>query len=83
MNDWGYLDIQSLWVDESLRGKGAGAHIMAMAENEAKTRGCSISMLDTYEFQALGFYLKQGYTQFGRLENYGGRYERYFLVKNL
>lgn len=80
---WNYLDIEFLWVDEPARGNGAAARIMAIAEKEAKNRGCSVSMLDTYEFQALGFYLKQGYTEFGRLERYCGKYERYYLVKNL
>ena len=80
---WNYLDIEFLWVDELARGNGAAARIVAMAEKEAKDRGCCISMLDTYEFQALEFYLKQGYKQFGRLEKYYGKYERYYLVKNL
>ena len=29
-------------------------------------------MLDTYEFQALGFYLKQGYEIIGELDDYCG-----------
>ncbi len=56
---------------------------MQLAETEAKRRGCIYSMLDTYEFQALGFYLKQGYTKFGQLEGYCEKYERYYLKKKL
>lgn len=80
---WDYLDIEFLWVDEVVRGNGVSARIMAMAGQEAKSRGCGVSMLDTYEFQALGFYMKQGYNQFGRLDKYCGKYERYYLKKNL
>ena len=40
-------------------------------------------MLDTFEFQALGFYQKQGYEIFGTLEGYCKKYERYYLRKKL
>ncbi len=80
---WDYLDIQFLWVDESARGNGIATQLIELAETEAKRRGCKYSMLDTYEFQALGFYLKQGYTKFGQLEEYCGQYERYYLKKTL
>ena len=32
---------------------------------------------------AIGFYLKQGYKQYGRLEKYCSKYERYYLKKAL
>ncbi|MFK7853029.1 MAG: GNAT family N-acetyltransferase [Granulosicoccus sp.] len=80
---WNYLDIEFLWVDQSARGKGMATRIIELAEIEAKQRGCSFSMLDTYEFQALDFYLKQGYTKFGQLDRYCEKYERYYLKKKL
>lgn len=80
---WNYLDIEFLWVDESVRGNGLASKIINLAENEAKRRGCSFAMLDTYEFQALAFYLKQGYIKFGQLDGYCERYERYYLKKQL
>ena len=78
-----YLDIAFLWVDEQNRNNGLAAKIIKLAETEAKSRGCTYSMLDTFEFQALGFYLKQGYEQFGKLEGYCERFERYYLRKKI
>lgn len=80
---WDYLDIGFLWVDEKNRGKGIASHIIGLAEEEAKHRGCYYSVVDTYEFQALSFYEKQGYRQFGKLEGYCNKYERYYLTKKL
>jgi GNAT superfamily N-acetyltransferase len=80
---WNYLDIEFLWVEESLRKQGLGEKIVNLAEKEAIRRGCKYSMLDTYEFQALGFYQKQGYEQFGQLDGFCDKYERYYLRKKL
>ena len=80
---WNYLDIGFLWVDEQSRNNSLAAEIIKLAEDEAKRRGCTYSMLDTFEFQALGFYLKQGYEQFGKLEGYCERFERYYLRKKI
>ena len=57
---WNYLDISFLWVDDQHRGNGVASQIIKLAEDKARERGCSVSMLDTFEFQALGFYQKQG-----------------------
>ncbi len=78
---WSYLDIEFLWVDECHRKRRIGTEIMSIAEEEAKSRGCKFAMLDTFEFQALGFYQKIGYEQFGKLEGYCDKYERFYLRK--
>jgi len=80
---WNYLDIEFLWVEEAQRKRGLAAEIIGLAEAEAAKRGCSYSLLDTYEFQALGFYLKQGYEKFGQINDFCGEYERYYLRKVL
>ena len=80
---WNYLDIGFLWVERQNRKSRIASQLLKLAEEEAKRRGCHFSMLDTYEFQALEFYLKQGYQEFGRLEGYCGMYERYYLKKIL
>lgn len=80
---WNYLDIEFLWVDKQSRKHGVATQLLSLAEAEAKRRNCHFSMLDTYEFQALEFYLKQGYEQFGRLEGYCDKYHRYYLKKVL
>ena len=80
---WRYLDIAFLWVDEKYRGEGYATELMKAAEAEARERGCERVFLDTLSFQALGFYLKLGYTEFGRLPGFSGKYDRHYLHKRL
>jgi ribosomal protein S18 acetylase RimI-like enzyme len=78
---WQYLDIAFLWVDEKYRGEGYATKLMKAAEAEACERGCERVFLDTLSFQALGFYLKLGYTEFGRLRGFSGKYDRHYLKR--
>jgi GNAT superfamily N-acetyltransferase len=85
---WGYtgydwLFTQLLVVPESHRGTGIGLKIMAMAETEARSRGCIGAWLDTFEFQARGFYERIGYECFAELPNYPIGFSRYFMKKSL
>jgi hypothetical protein len=41
---------------------------MDRAEIRARERGCHSAWLDTFSFQARGFYEKLGYEEFGRLD---------------
>jgi ribosomal protein S18 acetylase RimI-like enzyme len=80
---WKYLDIAFLWVSEKCRGQGYASNIMAAAETEAARRGCQHVLIDTMSFQALGFYQKLGYSEFGRLSGFSGKHERHYLYKRL
>lgn len=80
---WDWLHIEYLWIDESKRNKDIGSKIMLAAEKEAVKRGCVASTLDTFSFQALGFYKKLGYSVVGNLSGYLGKHERYYLQKKL
>ena len=53
------------------------------AEQEALARGCRGVYLDTFSFQAPGFYRKQGYTEFGELEGIPPGHSHYFFRKLL
>lgn len=53
---WNVAYIDTLWVDESYRGKGLGAKLLAEVENTAKEKGCYLIHLDTFVFQAKEFY---------------------------
>jgi len=79
--DW--LFTQLLVVPASLRRQGVGREIMKMAEREALQRGCHGAWLDTFEFQARGFYERLGYECFGELPNYPHGYSRFFMRKIL
>ncbi|TDR72022.1 GNAT family N-acetyltransferase [Paludibacterium purpuratum] len=80
---YGWLFTQLLVVPEAARGKGLGKKILAMAEREAIARGCHSAWLDTFEFQAKGFYQQLGYTVFGELPDYPRGFSRFFLKKSL
>jgi GNAT superfamily N-acetyltransferase len=80
---WRWLFVRLLWRPEALRGAGLGRDLLRRAEAEAKNRGCGNVWLDTYSFQARGFYEKLGYTVFGTLDDYPPGHRRYFLQKRL
>jgi GNAT superfamily N-acetyltransferase len=78
----GWLFIRYLWVSDALRSKGIGRQLMAGAEARALERGCHSAWVDTFSFQAPGFYRKLGYEAFGELD-YPPDHKRFFLKKRL
>jgi GNAT superfamily N-acetyltransferase len=80
---YGWLFVELLVVPESLRGQGIGAELLRRAEAEAVSRGCRSAWLDTFEFQARGFYERLGYRCFGELANYPVGFARYFMTRDL
>jgi len=78
----GWLFVKYLWVSEDLRGRGLGRELMAHAEARARDRGCHSAWLDTFSFQARGFYQKLGYEEFGRLD-YPPDHYKHFMKKRL
>ncbi len=77
------LHIDLLFVPDTLRGAGIGSRIMLDAEAEALRRDCRGVWLDTYSFQARGFYERLGYSVFGSIEDYLPGHTRFFLKKAL
>ena len=68
---WGdCCELQSLWVEPSLRGQGLATRLVAAAEAEAAARGCSQTVHFTYDFQARDFYERNGYELVGRVEDF-------------
>jgi GNAT superfamily N-acetyltransferase len=76
-----YIDM--LWVEEPLQRQGYGTKLLHSAENEAINHGCLFSLVDTWDFQAEGFYLKHGYERIGELKNYWLGHTKIFLRKKL
>ena len=60
-----FLDL--FYLPETSRGRGLGGHILALAENEARRRGCTAAFVITVTFQAPGFYERCGYRRFGEI----------------
>ena len=66
----GALYVRILWVSEALRGQGFGQRLMETAERRAVERGCRHVFLDTFSFQAPGFYEKLGYRTYATADNW-------------
>jgi GNAT superfamily N-acetyltransferase len=68
---WGdCCELQSLWVAPRLRGRGLATRLIAAAEAEAATRGCSQTVHFTYDFQAQDLYERNGYELVGRVQDF-------------
>jgi GNAT superfamily N-acetyltransferase len=80
---FGWLHVQMLFVPEQLRGRGVGSALMALAETEARLRGCCGAYLDAFSFQAAPFYQKLGFTAFGELDGFPPGHKRLYLRKTL
>ena len=76
---WGY--VAKLWLAPELRGQGYGRRLLAVAAAEVWSRGCLGVFLDTFEYQALPFYQRQGYELFGTLDGYPPGYRQYYVRK--
>lgn len=77
--DWLYVEL--FVVPETLRGQGVGSRVLAQAEAETRARGCAGIWLDTFGFQARGFYEKHGFKVFGSIPGHPRGGERFFLRK--
>lgn len=80
---FGWLFIRYLWVAGEHRGGGYGERLLREAEDEARSRGCHAVWLDTFSFQAPGFYRRLGFHEFGRLQDYPAGHARHFFWKPL
>lgn len=77
----GWLEVELLWVDPSLRGSGLGGEILERAEREARAQGCDGVLVETYDFQALPFYEARGYERFATLEGFPRGSRQHYLAK--
>jgi GNAT superfamily N-acetyltransferase len=80
---YGWLFVELLFLPEQLRGQDIGTRVMREAEAYALAQGMTGIWLDTFGFQARGFYEKLGYAVFGELPDYPSGHSRYFLQKRL
>ncbi len=77
--DWSYIEI--LYVPDRLRGQGMGSELLKRAEEIAIAKGAVGMWLETFDFQAPDFYLKNGYQLFATLTDYPKGSSRRFLFK--
>jgi GNAT superfamily N-acetyltransferase len=81
---WGECcELLQLWVAEPARGRGIGRGLLQLFEQQARARGCRLAYLDTFSFQAPGFYEKLGYTAVLVTRGFTGGIARYTMHKSL
>ncbi len=79
-NNW--MHIHELIILSELRKNGLGSKLLLAAEDFARNHNLHGITLNTLGFQALKFYQKFGYEEFGRLEKFGYT-EKIYLRKYL
>jgi ribosomal protein S18 acetylase RimI-like enzyme len=80
---WSWAHIELLWLPDELRRQGHGRKLIALAEEEARKRGCIGITLDTTSFQAPDFYPKLGFKVYATIEDYPPGHRRFYLIKLL
>jgi len=80
---FGCMNILLLWVREDYRRLGVGTRLLSRAEEASRQDGCRMLCLDTFNFEAPGFYLKRGFEAYGEVEFYAGGPVKYYFKKQL
>ncbi|MBN8209695.1 GNAT family N-acetyltransferase [Bacillus sp. NTK071] len=80
---WQHLHLDFLWVAEGKRGNQYGMKLLKRIENLAEEKACRLILLDSFSFQAPGFYLRQGYEICGKVDNHPEGHTQYFFQKRL
>ena len=80
---WEWFYINLMWLKEEFGGRGYGQRLLTLAEAEARQQGAKYAYLETFSFQAPGFYKKYGYEVYGELNDFPQGHKRFFLKKHL
>ena len=80
---WKESYVELLWLSEKARRLGYGRRLMQEAERRARRRGSRLLHLNTYSFQAPGFYEKLGFERVGGMSGSPAGESRHFYVKRL
>ena len=80
---WNTMYIDMLWVKDEFRKKRLASKLLKEIELIGKEQGCKLVHLETMDFQAKDFYIKNGYEIFGKLDNVPKGHKRYYMKKLL
>jgi GNAT superfamily N-acetyltransferase len=80
---WKESYVELLWLSEKARRQGTGRRLIEEAERRARRRGSLLIHLNTFSFQAPGFYEKLGFTRFGGMSGSPQGASRHYYVKRL
>lgn len=77
--NWYFLDL--LYIDEEYRGQDIGTNLLKQIEEFARKENLTGIRLETWDFQAKGFYEKNRYTVFADIKDCPPGTICYFLKK--
>jgi GNAT superfamily N-acetyltransferase len=81
---WGECcELQQIWVAPAQRGRGVARQLLRRFEAAAQARGCKLLYLETFSFQAPGFYRREGYTTLNEIAGFGHGIVKYLLMRRL
>lgn len=78
---FGWYFLEDLWIDENYRKNNIGTKIIKMIEECAKKNKALGVRMNTWSFQARGFYEKMGYTVYATFEDCPPGTIDYYLKK--
>lgn len=78
---WKWYFLDRLWIEEEHRKSGIGTKIINKIEEYAKDNNLLGVRMETWSFQARGFYEKMGYNVYATFEDCPPRTIDYFLRK--
>ncbi len=84
--EWGWLFINLLWVDDTLRGQGIGSRLISELEEKAIQGNIYNVHLETASFQSPDFYINRGYQvvlQMPIMSDNGMQHIKYTMHKRL
>ncbi|TWT24867.1 GNAT family N-acetyltransferase [Planomicrobium sp. CPCC 101110] len=78
---WQHMHIDFLWVDEAERKQGIARQLMEQIEAYARSMNCRLMIVETFSFQAPGFYRKMGFREFGKIEDHPAGHSFHYFEK--
>lgn len=81
---WGNnAELQQIWLPASLRSHQLGSKLLLEFEAGAIARGCNLLYLETWSFQARGFYEKRGFEVACEISGYAAGVSKFTMTKSL
>lgn len=80
---FGWYFLEELWIDEKYRGENIGTMLIEKIEKYAKENNLLGVRMETWNFQAKGFYEKMGYKVYATFEDCPPGTIDYFLKKKI
>lgn len=81
---WGACcELQQLWVEPAHRRRGIASRLVREFERRAEARGARTFYLETFSFQAPGFYRSLGYSERLALHGFAPGIVKYAMVREL